>query len=80
MRRTSFHVYLGLMFSFSTFTALHLIIRVSILRVIVVVRRTTSLIALKMGDMDRNDADALFSLMPPGASLRPYSQPCQQSS
>lgn len=64
--RTFFYVYLGLMFRFSTFTALHLIIGVSIIGIIVVVRRTTSMIAWKVGDMDRSDANALFSLMPRG--------------
>jgi cell volume regulation protein A len=64
--RTFFYVYLGLMFRFSTFTALHLIIGISIIGIIVVVRRATSMIAWKVGDMDRSDANALFSLMPRG--------------
>jgi cell volume regulation protein A len=64
--RTFFYVYLGLMFRFSTFTALHLVIGVSIIGIIVVVRRATSLIAWRVGDMDRSDANALFSLMPRG--------------
>jgi len=64
--RTFFYVYLGLMFRFSTFTALHLAIGVGIIGIIVAVRRTTSLIAYKVGDMDKSDAEALFSLMPRG--------------
>ncbi len=64
--RTFFYVYLGLMFRFSTFTLLHLAIGVGIIGIIVAVRRATSLVAYKVGDMDKSDADALFSLMPRG--------------
>jgi cell volume regulation protein A len=64
--RTFFFVYLGLLFRFSTFTALHLIIGISIIGIIVLVRRATSMIAWKVGDMDRSDAEAVFSLMPRG--------------
>ncbi len=64
--RTFFYVYLGLLFRFSTFTALHLIIGVSIIAIILAVRRFTSLVAWRVGDMTKCDADALFSLMPRG--------------
>ena len=64
--RTFFFVYLGLMFRFNSFTSTHLIIGVAIIGIILVVRRATSLLAYHMGDMDRSDADALFSLMPRG--------------
>ncbi len=64
--RTFFFVYLGLMFRFSTFTTTHLIIGIAIIGIIVAVRRGTSLLAYRLGDMDRSDADALFSMLPRG--------------
>ncbi len=64
--RTFFYVYLGLMFRFSTFTLTHLIIGIGIIGIIVAVRRCTSLLAQKIGDLDKVDSDALFALMPRG--------------
>jgi len=64
--RTFFYVYLGLLFRFSTFETIHLALGIGIIVVIVVVRRMTSLIAARLGDLDKADADALFSMMPRG--------------
>ena len=64
--RTFFFVYVGLMFRFGSFKLSHLAIGLSIIGIIVVVRRLTSLMAYRIGDMDRLDADALFGLMPRG--------------
>lgn len=64
--RTFFYVYLGLMFRFSTFTLTHLVIGIGIIAIIVTVRRMTSLVAYRIGDLNKSDANALFSLMPRG--------------
>ena len=64
--RTFFYVYIGLMFRFSTFTLTHLIIGIGIIGIIVTVRRITSLVAYRIGDLDKSDSNALFSLMPRG--------------
>lgn len=64
--RTFFYVYIGLMFDFGSFTATEMATAVGIIVIIVVVRRLTSLLAYKIGDLDEGDADALFSLMPRG--------------
>ncbi len=64
--RTFFYVYLGLLFRFSTFEAIHFIVGITIIIVIVAVRRMTSLLAKSIGDLDKADADALFSMMPRG--------------
>lgn len=64
--RTFFYVYLGLLFQFHTFEAIHLAVGVGIIVIIVIVRRITSLIAWKIGDLEKSDADALFSMMPRG--------------
>jgi len=64
--RTFFYVYIGLMFRFSTFTLTHLIIGIGIIAIIVTVRRITSLVAYRIGDLDKSDSNALFSLMPRG--------------
>jgi len=64
--RTFFYVYIGLMFDFGSFTATEMVTAVGIIVIIVVVRRLTSLLAYKIGDMEEGDADALFSLMPRG--------------
>ncbi len=64
--RTFFYVYLGLIFEFDTFQPIHLAIGLLIIVAIVVVRRITSLIAWKIGDLERGDADALFAMMPRG--------------
>lgn len=66
--RTFFFVYLGLMFDFQSFTTLHLVLGLLMISVIVLTRRITSLMAWKVGDLDRNDADAVFSMMPKGLS------------
>lgn len=64
--RTFFYVYLGLLFRFSTFEAVHLAVGIGIIIIIVIVRRTTSLIAARLGSLDKADADAMFSMMPRG--------------
>jgi cell volume regulation protein A len=64
--RTFFYVYLGLLVSATVFTLEHLLIGIGIIAIIVVVRRATSMVAWKIGDLDRADADALFSMMPRG--------------
>jgi len=64
--RTFFYVYLGLMFDFVSFTATQVATAVGIIVIIIVVRRLTSLLAYRIGDLDREDADALFSMMPRG--------------
>jgi cell volume regulation protein A len=66
--RTFFFVYLGLMFDFQSFTAIQLVLGLLMISVIVMTRRVTSLISWKVGDLDRNDADAVFSMMPKGLS------------
>jgi cell volume regulation protein A len=64
--RTFFYVYIGLLFDFASFTATQVATAVGVIVIIVVVRRLTSLLAYRIGDLDREDADALFSLMPRG--------------
>jgi len=64
--RTFFYVYIGLLFNFASFTLTQVATALGIIVIIVVVRRLTSLLAYKIGDLDREDADALFSLMPRG--------------
>ena len=64
--RTFFYVYLGLMFRFFDFTLTHLLIGIGIIAIIVGVRRCTSLLAQRIGDLDKADTDALFALMPRG--------------
>ena len=64
--RTFFYVYLGLLFRFSTFQMIHLVLGIGIIVVIVAVRRVTSLIAANIGGLDKADADAMFSMMPRG--------------
>jgi cell volume regulation protein A len=64
--RTFFFVYLGLLFDFDSFTTTHLVLGLLMISVIVLSRRITSLVAWKVGDLDRNDADALFAMMPKG--------------
>ncbi len=64
--RTFFYVYLGLLFNFTTFTMQHLLLGVAIIAIIVAVRRGTSLVAWKLGDLEKTDADAMFSMMPRG--------------
>jgi cell volume regulation protein A len=66
--RTFFFVYLGLLFDFHTFTAIHLVLGLLMISVIVFSRRITSLIASKVGDLDEDDASAVFSMMPKGLS------------
>jgi len=64
--RTFFYVYLGLLFRFKTFEPIHLAIGIGIIAIIVIVRRGTSLMAYKVGDLEKSDADALFAMMPRG--------------
>ena len=64
--RTFFYVYLGLLFRFSTFETIHLVLGIGIIVIIVIVRRATSLLAARLGDLDKGDSDAMFSMMPRG--------------
>jgi len=64
--RTFFYVYLGLIFEFDTFQPIHLAVGLGIIAAIVIVRRMTSLIAWKIGDLEREEADAFFAMMPRG--------------
>jgi cell volume regulation protein A len=64
--RTFFYVYIGLLFRFKTFEPIHLAIGIGIVAIIVIVRRFTSLMAYKIGDLEKSDADALFAMMPRG--------------
>jgi cell volume regulation protein A len=64
--KTFFFVYLGLLFRFDSFTPIHLVLGILMISVIVLSRRMTSLLTWKVGDMDKNDADAVFSMMPKG--------------
>jgi len=64
--RTFFYVYLGLLFRFSTFEVIHLALGIGIIVIIVVVRRITSLVAARIGGLDKTNADAMFSMMPRG--------------
>jgi cell volume regulation protein A len=64
--RTFFYVYLGLLFRFSTFELVHLVLGIGIIVVIVIVRRGTSLLAANLGNLEKEDADAMFAMMPRG--------------
>jgi len=64
--RTFFFVYLGLIFSFETFEAEHLIVGILMIVAIVLVRRGTTLLPVKAGYLEKEEADALFGLMPRG--------------
>lgn len=66
--RTFFFVYLGLMFRFDDFEAFHLVMGLLIISLVVLARRITSTVAAKVGDLDEDDARAVFSLMPKGLS------------
>lgn len=64
--RTFFFVYLGLMFSFDKFTLSHLLAGIGLIVVIAAVRRLTTHVAHRVGDLGKDDADALFGMMPRG--------------
>lgn len=64
--RTFFFVYLGLSFALGTFTEVHLISGTLLIAVIILIRQITSTIAARMGDLEDDDARALFALMPRG--------------
>jgi cell volume regulation protein A len=64
--RTFFFVYLGVLIRFDSFTPLQLAVGVGIIVVILVVRRLTSRLAMSLGDLDKEDADAIWSMMPRG--------------
>jgi len=66
--RTFFFVYLGLSFRFGTFTEIHLVAGLLVISIIVLVRRLTSMMVWKMGEMETEDANAVFSMMPKGLS------------
>jgi len=64
--RTFFYVYLGVVFIFGSFELMHLVVGLGIIGIIMATRRGTSLLAWKIGDLDRGDANALFAMMPRG--------------
>jgi len=66
--RTFFFVYLGLSFNFGTFTEIHLVAGLLVISIIVLARRLTSLATWRIGDLEQDDANAVFSLMPKGLS------------
>jgi cell volume regulation protein A len=66
--RTFFFVYLGLSFSFGTFTWMHLVAGLLVISVIVLVRRLTSMMVWRVGDLETEEANAVFSMMPKGLS------------
>jgi cell volume regulation protein A len=66
--RTFFFVYLGLLFDFDSFTTIHLVLGILMISVIALSRRITSFVAWRVGNLDRNDADAIFAMMPKGLS------------
>jgi len=64
--RTFFFVYLGLIFRFDKFTSTHLMAGVVIVSIIILVRRLTTSILDRVGDLPAEDSMALFGLMPRG--------------
>jgi cell volume regulation protein A len=66
--RTFFFVYLGLMFRFDTFSTTHLVAGLLVISIIVLVRRMTSALTWRVGDLETGDANAVFSMMPKGLS------------
>ena len=66
--RTFFFVYLGLSFRFGTFTWMHLVAGLLVISVIVLVRRLTSMMVWRVGDLETEEANAVFSMMPKGLS------------
>jgi cell volume regulation protein A len=66
--RTFFFVYLGMSFRFGTFTDVHLVAGLLVISIIVLARRITSLMTWKIGDMEKEEANAVFSMMPKGLS------------
>ena len=66
--RTFFFVYLGMSFRFGTFTDVHLVAGLLVISIIVLARRVTSLMTWKIGDLEKEEANAVFSMMPKGLS------------
>jgi cell volume regulation protein A len=64
--RTFFFVYIGLMFRFDTFTEIQLTAGLLIISMVVLVRWLMVNIVWKLGDLQEEDAIALFGLMPRG--------------
>lgn len=64
--RTFFFVYLGLIFSFDTFTEIHLVAGLLIISIIVLIRWFTTMLTWRIGDLEIEDAVALFGMMPRG--------------
>lgn len=64
--RTFFFVYLGMIFRFDTFTEIHLVAGLLLISVIVLVRWCTAEMTWQIGDLEMEDALALFGLMPRG--------------
>ncbi|MCU0851644.1 MAG: cation:proton antiporter [Thermoplasmata archaeon] len=64
--RTFFFVYLGLLIRFDTFTITHLAVGIGIIAVVVVVRRMTASLATRVGDLDKEESDAVFGMMARG--------------
>jgi Na+:H+ antiporter len=66
--RTFFFVYLGLIFSFKTFTLLHLVAGIAVIVVVAGVRWLTTGLTARLAGMPDVDRLALFGLMPRGLS------------
>lgn len=64
--RTFFFVYIGLIFRFDTFTEVHLVAGLLLISVIVLVRWCTAMMTWEIGDLEMEDAVALFGIMPRG--------------
>jgi cell volume regulation protein A len=66
--RTFFFVYLGVLFDFQSFTTTHLLVGLLMISAIVLTRRMTSFAASRVGALDKNETEAVFSMMPKGLS------------
>ncbi len=64
--RTFFFVYIGMIFRFDTFTGIHLVAGLLLISVIVLVRWITTVLIWELGNLEMEDAIALFGLMPRG--------------
>ncbi|UCE91958.1 MAG: cation:proton antiporter [Methanobacteriota archaeon] len=64
--RTFFFVYLGLSFTFSTFTAEHLVLGMFVISLAAMARWLSANAASRMGELDHQEEMAVFALMPRG--------------
>lgn len=64
--RTFFFVYLGLSFTFGTFTAEHLVLGMFVISLAVMARWLSANAASRMGELDHQEEMAVFALMPRG--------------